>query len=64
MVLKPEFVPVTELSADDIALLVQIGREQAAIQAALIDQLAEALEAGDTLRALNVARELVGLNKK
>jgi hypothetical protein len=49
-----------ELSDHDIERLMAIGLEQAA----LMDQLQEALEAADELRALGVARKLVGLEKK
>jgi len=58
--LQPEFIPPSQLSEDDIAAIVAIGREQAL----LMDQLQAALEAGDDRRALSVARELVGLEKK
>jgi hypothetical protein len=55
--LQPEFHQLTEA---DIEAIVRIGREQAV----LMDQLAEALAAADTLRLYGVARELVGLEQK
>jgi hypothetical protein len=58
--LEPQFRSAQELSQDDIRALIAIGRQQAA----LMDQLQDALEACDDLRALGVARELVGLEKK
>jgi hypothetical protein len=58
--LIPEFIPPSQLSDADIAAIVAIGREQAL----LMDELQEALEAADDLRALGVARQLVGLEKK
>jgi hypothetical protein len=60
MALKPEFIPPGQLTDADIEAIVAIGKEQAA----LMDQLQEALEACDELRALGVARHLVGLEKK
>jgi hypothetical protein len=58
--LVPEFIPPQQLSEEDIVAIVAIGRRQAA----LMNQLEEALQAADDLRALGVARELVGLEKK
>jgi hypothetical protein len=58
--LQPEFRAAEELSVADIEAIVAIGREQAA----RMDELREALEACDELRALGVARELVGLEKQ
>jgi hypothetical protein len=58
--LTPEFIPPQQLSDADIEAIVAIGREQAL----LMDQLQAALEAADDLRALGVARQLVGLEKK
>jgi hypothetical protein len=55
--LQPEF---RQLSEDDIRSIVEIGRQQAL----LMDELQAALEASDTLRALGVARRLVGLEQK
>ena len=55
--LKPEF---RELTADDFAAIIAIGREQAL----LMDALQQALEASDDLRALGVARKLVGLEQQ
>jgi hypothetical protein len=58
--LEPEFRAPAELSVEDIEAIVDIGRKQAL----LMDALQDALEAADDLRALGVARELVGLEKK
>jgi hypothetical protein len=58
--LQPEFRSAEELSVDDIAAIYEIARQQAM----LMDELREALEACDELRALGVARELVGLEQK
>lgn len=58
--LAPELKQPDELSVEDVAAIVQIGRKQAA----LMDQLQSALEAGDTLRVLDAARDLVGLEKQ
>jgi hypothetical protein len=58
--LKPEFVPVNQLSEVDIEAIVQIGRAQAA----LMNELEHALEADDDTHALGVARKLVRLEKK
>jgi hypothetical protein len=58
--LEPEFRPAAELSVEDIEAIVAIGRRQAE----LMDALQAALEAADDLRALGVARELVGLERK
>jgi hypothetical protein len=46
--------------AEDFDILIGIGKAQAA----LIDQLQTALESGDNEHALEVARELVTLEKK
>jgi hypothetical protein len=58
--LEPRFVPAEELSVDDIAALVDLGLQQVE----LMDLLEVALQANDTLRALDVARELVGLERQ
>jgi hypothetical protein len=58
--LEPEFRQPGELSEDTIAAIAAIGRQQAV----LMDELQIALEACDDLRALNVARELVGLERE
>jgi hypothetical protein len=58
--LKPEFRPPAELTIEDIEAMVAIARKQAALK----DDLKAALEACDDLRALGVARELVGLERK
>ena len=58
--LKPEFVPPQQLTDADVEALVALGREQVL----LMDELQAALEAADTLRALNVARALVGLERQ
>jgi hypothetical protein len=58
--LQPEYRSPQELSQDDIAAIVEIGRRQAE----LMDQLQAALEAADELTALGVARKLVGLERK
>jgi hypothetical protein len=57
MELKPEFRQPDEA---DITAIVEIAKRQAA----LMDDLQVALEAADDLRALGVARELVGLEKQ
>jgi hypothetical protein len=57
--LKPEFIPPAQLTDDDIIAIVALGREQAL----LLDELQEALETADDLRALGVARKLVGLER-
>jgi hypothetical protein len=58
--LVPEFRPPGELTDEDITRIVTIARRQAE----LMDDLQAALEAADDLRALGVARELVGLEKQ
>jgi hypothetical protein len=58
--LQPEFRSAQELTDDDFAAIAAIARRQAALR----DSLKDALLAGDDLRALGVARELVGLEKK
>jgi hypothetical protein len=58
--LKPEFVPPQQLGDEAIEAIVRIGRQQAE----LMDELEEALRVCDDLRALGVARKLVGLEKK
>jgi hypothetical protein len=55
--LEPQFLPVEQLSDDDIAFFVAIGRQQAL----LMDDLQAALECGDDRRALGAARRLVNL---
>jgi hypothetical protein len=55
--LKPGF---RELSEDDIAAIIGIGRKQAE----LMDELQAALEASENLAALGIARRMVGLEKK
>jgi hypothetical protein len=55
--LNPQFVPAAELSAADIAAIVQIGQRQAD----LMNELEHALDVADTLRALDIARQLVAL---
>jgi hypothetical protein len=58
--LKPEYRSAEELSEADIEAIAEIGRKQAE----LMDALQDALEACDDLRALGVARELVGLERQ
>ena len=55
--LEPKFKQPSELSEDDIAAIIAVARRQAALR----DELKAALEACDDLRALGVARRLVGL---
>jgi hypothetical protein len=58
--LEPEFRTAGELSIADIEAIVAIGRQRAG----LLDDLRTALEACDDLRALSVARVLVGLERQ
>jgi hypothetical protein len=58
--LAPQFNQPDELSVEDISAIVALGREQAA----LMDQLQDALETGDEAQALAAARDLVGLEKR
>jgi hypothetical protein len=58
--LIPEFVPPAQLSEDDIARIVALGKAQAE----LMDQLQAALAAADDLQALNVAHKLVALERE
>jgi hypothetical protein len=53
-------MPKLNLTPDDVRCIAAIADQQIA----LMDQLEIALEAGDELRALNVARELVGLERE
>ena len=55
--LEPEF---RELSEDDIGAILAIGQRQAD----LLDQLAVALGADDTDRALKLARQVCGLQEQ
>lgn len=57
--LNPEFVPVTELSEDDIRFLVDTGRAQAR----LLDELECALKTSNDDLALQLARQIVGLEQ-
>ena len=56
--LEPEYK--TELSEEDIAAIIAIADRQAELKG----QLRAALEACDDLRALEVARELVGIERE
>jgi hypothetical protein len=55
--LKPEFIQLTE---DDIAAIVRLGREQAE----LMNAIETALQAGDDQRALELVRQMVGLEQR
>jgi hypothetical protein len=57
---KPDFVPVADLSGDDINFLIGIGRAQAL----LLDELQIALEAHNDDLALQLARQLTGLEQR
>jgi hypothetical protein len=57
--LKPESIPSDQLSEHDIAAIISIGKEQ--VQ--LMDKLEAALKASDDSRTLEVARELVGMER-
>jgi hypothetical protein len=58
--LEPEFVPAAQLTESDISAIVAIGHKQAA----LMNELRAALQACDDLRALQLAREVVGLDQE
>jgi hypothetical protein len=58
--LTAEFRAPRELTVEDIEAIVSIARRQIEV----IDRLEAALQACDDLRALDVARELVGLERK
>jgi hypothetical protein len=58
--LKSEFIPPDQLTDEDTAAILAVARRQASLR----DDLKAALEAGDDLRALGVARQLVGLEQK
>lgn len=49
-----------ELTESEVEFLIDLAREQAQ----LVDQLQEALERNDTLRALELAREICGMPKE
>jgi hypothetical protein len=58
--LNPHFAPVHELSEQDIAAIVELGRRQAAI----MDELLAALKANDTAAVVEAARRICALEQE